>query len=62
MPHGKPAGTACIHLADNSTCLIYDKPNRPGVCAAFKADPEVCGTTRKEAMMVLGDLERGIAP
>jgi hypothetical protein len=57
MPDGKPAGVACIHLSEDFSCLIYDHPERPPVCHNFKADPEVCGTSRKEALILLGSLE-----
>ena len=58
MPDGKPAGVKCIHLTVNYLCLIYNHPDRPKVCDDFMADPEVCGTTRDEAMILLGDLEQ----
>jgi len=60
MPHGKPGGVACIHLSEDYSCLIYGQPGRPRVCDAFKADPEVCGCTREEALMLLGKLEEGL--
>jgi len=59
MPNGKPAGVSCIHLSEEYQCLIYDHPNRPKVCEDFKEDPEVCRTSKKEAMILLGDLEKG---
>jgi Fe-S-cluster containining protein len=58
MSNGKPAGVACIHLSDDYQCLIYDRLDRPKVCNDFQADPEVCGTTRREAMVLLGALEQ----
>ena len=61
MPDGKPAGIRCIHLSADYRCLIFDDPGRPKVCAQFKAEPEVCGTSREEAMVLLGDLEQGSA-
>jgi Fe-S-cluster containining protein len=59
MPEGKPAGVACIHLGEDYSCMIYSHPERPGVCNDFRADPDVCGTSRIEAMNLLGALERG---
>jgi len=59
MPDGKPAGMPCIHLAGDYRCLIYGDPGRPLVCERFKADPEVCGTGREEAILLLGQLEQG---
>jgi len=58
MPEGKTAGMACIHLSETYSCLIYDHPERPEVCHKFKADPEVCGTSREEALILLGSLEK----
>jgi hypothetical protein len=60
MPGGKPAGVPCIHLSGDYRCTIFDDPERPEVCTQFKAEPAVCGTGREEAMLLLGDLERGI--
>lgn len=57
MPAGKPAGKACIHLSEDFSCRIYDHPERPEVCSKFRADPEVCGTNREEALILLGGLE-----
>ncbi len=60
MPQGKPGGVACIHLSEDFRCLIYDQPDRPRVCDDFKADPEVCGNNREEALLLLGKLEEGL--
>ena len=57
MPLGKPAGVRCIQLSEDDSCLLFGKPERPQVCADFKPDPEVCGTSRREALMLLGSLE-----
>lgn len=57
MPEGKPAGVPCIHLSESYSCAIYDHPERPAVCEKFKADPDVCGTSRQEALILLGSLE-----
>jgi hypothetical protein len=57
MPEGKPAGVRCIHLSEDYRCLIFGSPDRPWVCAAFKAEPEVCGNSREEAMALLAALE-----
>jgi len=59
MPHGKPGGVVCIHLSDDYQCLIYTFPERPKVCGDFKADPEICGASREEALILLGKLENG---
>jgi Fe-S-cluster containining protein len=57
MPLGKPAGVRCIHLSQDNRCLIFDSPERPKVCTDFRAEPEVCGTSREEAMALLAALE-----
>ncbi|MCA1746543.1 MAG: YkgJ family cysteine cluster protein [Bacteroidales bacterium] len=57
MPNGKPAGTRCIHLKDDYNCGIYKHPDRPEVCDKFQADPNVCGVSRKEALILLTMLE-----
>ena len=62
MPEGKPAGVPCIHLSESYSCLIYDHPDRPAVCKNFKAEPEVCGTSREEALMLLASLEKDEFP
>ena len=61
MPDGKPAGVRCIHLSAGYRCMIYNHPDRPVVCGQFKADEEVCGTSREEAILLLGILEHGDA-
>jgi len=57
MPGGKPAGVRCIHLTDDFQCAIYESDKRPQVCDDFKADPEVCGSCREEAIKILTELE-----
>lgn len=57
MPNGKPAGVRCIHLTDDFKCAIFFSPERPKVCADFKADEEVCGSTREQALINLQVLE-----
>jgi hypothetical protein len=60
MPQGKPGGVTCIHLSEDFRCLIYGQRGRPRVCDAFKADAEVCGTSREEALRLLVELEEGL--
>lgn len=57
MPNGKPAGTPCIHLQSNYECALFNHPNRPAVCSAFKAEKLVCGNSRAEAMAILKKLQ-----
>ena len=54
---GKPAGEPCLHLTEDFLCRIFDQPDRPKVCAAFKATPEVCGSDREFALQILAWLE-----
>ena len=58
MPDGKPAGVRCIQLMDDYKCAIYNTPEKPKVCSDFKAEPEFCGSTRKEALRILSSLSR----
>ncbi|WP_318495654.1 YkgJ family cysteine cluster protein [Photobacterium leiognathi] len=46
----KAANIRCKYLDKNNLCSIFGKPERPQVCSDFKADPDVCGTTNKDAM------------
>ena len=56
MPGGKPAGIRCIHLMEDYRCAIYDTVGKPKVCTDFRAEPEFCGSSRDEAMRILGSL------
>ncbi|MBN2347619.1 MAG: YkgJ family cysteine cluster protein [Bacteroidales bacterium] len=60
MPQGKPAGIQCIHLTKDYRCAIFKNPARPKVCADFKAETLICGTSREEALNNLTNLENGI--
>ncbi|MFC2115961.1 YkgJ family cysteine cluster protein [Bacteroidota bacterium] len=55
MPDGKPSGVPCVHLQEDFSCGIYDQ--RPQVCRDFQAEELVCGSTRQEALDILGGLE-----
>lgn len=62
MPAGKPAGVRCIHLDANNLCLLFGLPERPAFCDEFRALPEVCGTTREEALSTIQWLEEATQP
>ena len=62
MPNGKPAGVRCIHLSADHLCLLYGDPRRPQICIDFQAMPDVCGSSREEAMRLLEAMERETAP
>ncbi|MBY5945333.1 YkgJ family cysteine cluster protein [Photobacterium rosenbergii] len=57
MPKGKPAGVRCIQLNDENLCKIFGKPERPAVCHQFKACPSLCGTSNKQALENITELE-----
>lgn len=54
MPNGKPAGERCLHLSVANLCALFGLPERPAVCVAFSADPQVCGSSSDEAIQILG--------
>jgi hypothetical protein len=58
MPDGKPAGERCLHLDARNLCELFGKPERPKVCGGFKAEVEVCGNDRDEAIRIIGWLEQ----
>jgi uncharacterized protein len=57
LPGGKPAGLPCPHLDKDYFCGIYGKPERPAVCAGLRAEREMCGSSREEALAYLARLE-----
>ena len=61
MPRGKVAGERCIQLSDNNSCLIFDDPNRPLVCASLKPSQEMCHGSREQALIWLEKLEADTA-
>lgn len=61
MPQGKRAGERCLHLTAELRCAIFGQPERPSACSGFAADPEVCGSSREEAIRLLGWLEQATA-
>ncbi|KTC40176.1 hypothetical protein AO269_04960 [Pseudomonas putida] len=54
MPLGKPAGQRCVQLSLDNLCALFGLPERPAVCSAFNADPEVCGDSDQDAVRILG--------
>ena len=57
MPDGKPAGVRCIQLDESNLCRIFGQPERPLVCAGFKAEAVICGDNDQAAMANLIALE-----
>ena len=43
MPHGKPAGVACVQLDAQLRCKIFGQPERPAVCGQLQASVDMCG-------------------
>ncbi len=57
MPNGKKAGERCIQLDDDNLCKLFGLPERPKVCSDFKAEIEICGDTREQALDTIIHLE-----
>ena len=57
MPRGKAAGLPCIHLDAAMRCRLFGDRRRPGLCAAFRPDPAVCGVSREQALSLIATLE-----
>ncbi len=62
MPQGKPAGVRCVQLTEDNRCRLFGKPERPAVCNALRPSEEMCGHSRREALVRLTLLERATAP
>ena len=58
MPEGKAAGEPCLHLMADMRCAIFGQPERPAVCASFKAMEDVCGESKDHAMWLITELEQ----
>ncbi len=62
MPHGKPAGVPCVQLDADGRCRLFGLPARPAVCASLRPSPEMCGSSRAQALATLDALERATQP
>ena len=62
MPHGKPAGVACVQLDETMRCKLFGKPERPAFCVSLRPSLEMCGNDRGEALAYLGGLEMATRP
>ena len=51
-----------MQLGADDRCLIFGKPERPAFCGGLQPSAEMCGATREQAMLWLGELERATAP
>ncbi|MCR9261021.1 MAG: YkgJ family cysteine cluster protein [Pseudomonadaceae bacterium] len=57
LPDGKAAGVRCPHLDESYACDLWGDPRRPRVCAQFKPEPDICGSSRQDALQVLAVME-----
>ena len=62
MPSGKHAGERCVHLDEGNRCALFGRPERPRFCAEIRAEPEMCGSSDAEAMLILERMERATRP
>ena len=62
MPEGKPAGVPCPQLDAQLRCRLFGDPRRPAVCVRLRPQPEMCGSSREEALAHLDELEQATAP
>ena len=62
MPGGKAGGERCVQLLPDLRCAIFGDPLRPSICAQFRPEPAMCGTTRPQALAFLAALEAATAP
>lgn len=62
MPEGKAAGVRCIHLDSSLACGLFGDSRRPAACDGFLPHPDVCGSTREEAITLLTELEVASRP
>ncbi|MET0807173.1 MAG: YkgJ family cysteine cluster protein [Pseudoxanthomonas sp.] len=62
MPHGKPAGVACVQLDAELRCRLFGKPERPAFCVSLRPAMEMCGNNRGEALAHLDRLEIATRP
>ena len=61
MPRGKPAGQRCVQLDASDRCRLFGRAERPAVCASLQPEPEMCGSSRAQAMLWLERLESATA-
>lgn len=62
MPGGKRAGVRCVQLTEDNKCKLFGRPERPAVCGDLQPSQEMCGGSRREALVYLTKLERATEP
>ena len=62
MPHGKPAGVACVQLDAQLRCKLFGLPERPAFCASLRPSQDMCGARREDAFAILDALELATRP
>ena len=62
MPQGKQAGERCVQLLSDMHCAIFGQPERPACCAGLRPTPEMCGSSREDALAFLTRLETATKP
>ena len=62
QPGGKAAGEDCPLLDAAGRCVLFGKPERPPVCVSLRPCPEMCGSSRGEALAILSALELATTP
>lgn len=58
----KPAFVPCPHLDSAMKCGLWERPERPAVCASLRPEPLMCGRNRGEALALLTALELVTTP
>jgi Fe-S-cluster containining protein len=62
MPAGKPAGVRCVQLDAENRCLLFGLPERPAVCVSLRPEPDMCGSSREQALATLAAWELSTQP
>ncbi|MCB1734764.1 MAG: YkgJ family cysteine cluster protein [Gammaproteobacteria bacterium] len=62
FPDGKPADQPCPHLDERLQCRLFGTEKRPRVCSSLQPNPEMCGTSRDQALWYLRSLEQETHP
>ena len=62
MPNGKRAGERCVQLAEDHSCKLFGRPDRPAFCGTLQPSIEMCGASRDAALLWLSTLEQDTRP